>query len=182
MNTATKLLQLNPVFLDTETTGLGRYDEIVEVAVVDLDGSVLINTLVRPASAFRPASSRFTASPTVTWPAPGVRSRLAGIAAAGADHPSRLHLQRGIRFTHDRAVAHALQDAPRRAGPWPVPDADVCKVQRPARRESGRLPPAQTGGRRAQVPACRAATGCTSSLADAELARRLLLHMAGRFL
>lgn len=34
--------------MDTETTGLGTDAEIVEIAVIDQDGSELLNTLVRP--------------------------------------------------------------------------------------------------------------------------------------
>ena len=37
------------VFLDTETTGLGGQAEIVDLAVVASDGTVLINQLVKPA-------------------------------------------------------------------------------------------------------------------------------------
>jgi len=37
------------VVLDTETTGTRHLDEVVQVAVVDSGGSVLLNTLVRPA-------------------------------------------------------------------------------------------------------------------------------------
>ena len=37
----------DPVALDTETTGRGRDDEIVELAAVDRNGNVLVNTLVR---------------------------------------------------------------------------------------------------------------------------------------
>jgi DNA polymerase-3 subunit epsilon len=36
------------VYLDTETTGLGDDDEVVDLAVVGWDGTVLIDTLVRP--------------------------------------------------------------------------------------------------------------------------------------
>lgn len=36
------------MILDTETTGLDYDDKIVEIAVIDLDGNVLINTLVDP--------------------------------------------------------------------------------------------------------------------------------------
>jgi DNA polymerase-3 subunit epsilon len=36
------------VFLDTETTGLGRDAEVVDMAVVAGDGRVLLDTLVRP--------------------------------------------------------------------------------------------------------------------------------------
>jgi DNA polymerase III epsilon subunit-like protein len=37
-----------PVFLDTETTGLDNNAEIVEISIVDYDGSVLLDTLVKP--------------------------------------------------------------------------------------------------------------------------------------
>ncbi|RLD10541.1 MAG: 3'-5' exonuclease [Chloroflexota bacterium] len=37
-----------PVYLDTETTGVGKSDVIVEIAVIDYDGSILVNSLVRP--------------------------------------------------------------------------------------------------------------------------------------
>lgn len=37
-----------PIFLDTETTGLDPRDQIVEIAVVDSDGAVLFESLVRP--------------------------------------------------------------------------------------------------------------------------------------
>ena len=36
------------VFLDTETTGLGGDAEVIEIAVVARDGSLLLDTLVRP--------------------------------------------------------------------------------------------------------------------------------------
>jgi DNA polymerase-3 subunit epsilon len=45
---ALSLLAAHPVFLDTETTGLLDVDEVVEVAVLDTDGTVLLNTLVKP--------------------------------------------------------------------------------------------------------------------------------------
>lgn len=34
--------------VDTETTGLAIRDKIVEIAIIDLDGNVLLNTLVNP--------------------------------------------------------------------------------------------------------------------------------------
>ncbi len=36
------------LYLDTETTGLGNTDEIVDIAVVDNAGRVLLDTLVKP--------------------------------------------------------------------------------------------------------------------------------------
>ena len=48
IKTARSILNQKPVYLDTETTGLERSDEIVEIALIDFDGSVLLETLVRP--------------------------------------------------------------------------------------------------------------------------------------
>lgn len=47
------------VVVDTETTGLGAHDEVVEVAAVASDGTLLMETLVRPRRAvMHPAASR----------------------------------------------------------------------------------------------------------------------------
>lgn len=42
----TKLLQPNDIILDTETTGLGAQDEIVQIAIIDAEGHTLLNSLV----------------------------------------------------------------------------------------------------------------------------------------
>src|SRR5690606_105710 len=36
------------VILDTETTGLSDDDEIIEIAIIDRNGHVLLNTLIKP--------------------------------------------------------------------------------------------------------------------------------------
>jgi DNA polymerase-3 subunit epsilon len=36
------------VYLDTETTGLGDRDELVDIAAIDNSGRVLLNTLIKP--------------------------------------------------------------------------------------------------------------------------------------
>ena len=41
-------LEVNALILDTETTGLGDDAEVVELAVIDCAGVVLLDTLVRP--------------------------------------------------------------------------------------------------------------------------------------
>jgi len=41
-------VELKPVYLDTETTGLKENDEIVEIAIIDHDGQALLESLVRP--------------------------------------------------------------------------------------------------------------------------------------
>ncbi len=56
--TAAQWLAQDPLVLDTETTGLGPQDEIVQVAVVDAAGEVLINTLVRPTRPIPPDATR----------------------------------------------------------------------------------------------------------------------------
>jgi DNA polymerase-3 subunit epsilon len=41
-------LDSDPLFLDTETTGLHSTDEIVEIAVLDAGGKSLLDTLIKP--------------------------------------------------------------------------------------------------------------------------------------
>lgn len=44
---AAQWLARDPLFLDTETTGLDRQAEVCDLAVVDAGGQVLLNTLIR---------------------------------------------------------------------------------------------------------------------------------------
>ncbi len=53
---ARRLLQRRPLFLDTETTTDGEPAEVVEVAVVGDDGTVLLDTLVLPQSPIAPSA------------------------------------------------------------------------------------------------------------------------------
>lgn len=75
-----------PVYLDTETTGLERGDEIVEIAIIDDTGECLFDSLVRPSQLIPAAATRVhhitdemvkTARP---WPTlwPQIRSLLMG--------------------------------------------------------------------------------------------------------
>jgi DNA polymerase-3 subunit epsilon len=41
-------LKHEPLYLDTETTGLGPNDEIVEVSLLDTQGEILVDSLVKP--------------------------------------------------------------------------------------------------------------------------------------
>jgi len=38
----------SPVFLDTETTGLGSSDQVIQVAIINYTGDILLSTFVRP--------------------------------------------------------------------------------------------------------------------------------------
>ncbi len=42
------LISRDPIILDTETTGLGGEDVIIEIAVVDIRGNVILDTLINP--------------------------------------------------------------------------------------------------------------------------------------
>lgn len=51
---ARQWIRENPVFMDTETTGLDKNAEIVEIAVIDCDGSILFESFVRPSRPIPP--------------------------------------------------------------------------------------------------------------------------------
>lgn len=51
---AKQKLAQKPLYLDTETTGLGRLDEIVEISILDSEGDVLLDQLVRPTKPIPP--------------------------------------------------------------------------------------------------------------------------------
>jgi DNA polymerase III subunit epsilon len=48
IQTARQAILQKPVYLDTETTGLDRNDEIIEISIVDEDGLVLLESFVKP--------------------------------------------------------------------------------------------------------------------------------------
>jgi DNA polymerase-3 subunit epsilon len=55
---ARQLLSQNPVYLDTETTGVERNSEIVEICVLDDDEKILLETLVKPGGKIPPDATR----------------------------------------------------------------------------------------------------------------------------
>jgi DNA polymerase-3 subunit epsilon len=55
---AREVLASPTVVIDTETTGLTKTAEIVQIAVVDLDGTVLLDSLVRPAQSIPAPATR----------------------------------------------------------------------------------------------------------------------------
>jgi DNA polymerase-3 subunit epsilon len=63
IDAARQVLAAKPVYLDTETTGLNASDEIVEISIVDHDGTVLLETLVKPS---RPIPAEATAIHGIT--------------------------------------------------------------------------------------------------------------------
>ncbi len=55
---AQEMLSQGPVYLDTETTGIGPNDEVVEICVLNPAGQVLVDTLVKPQGNVHPEAVR----------------------------------------------------------------------------------------------------------------------------
>lgn len=53
---AKQLVNINALVLDTETTGLGERDEIVEISIIDMRGNVFIDTLIKPTILIPPSA------------------------------------------------------------------------------------------------------------------------------
>lgn len=58
IQTAQNILKETPIFLDTETTGLGKDAEVIELAVVDDEGKVLMDQMFRPANPIPPGATK----------------------------------------------------------------------------------------------------------------------------
>ncbi|HTX80142.1 MAG TPA: 3'-5' exonuclease [Longilinea sp.] len=105
---ARQVIAQQPVYLDTETTGLDKQDEVVEITIVDDEAKVLFTSLVRPAQAIPPSSTAINGitndmvKGAPTWPAlwPTVRGHLLGkvVAAYNADFDLRLMQQSLTRY------------------------------------------------------------------------------------
>ncbi len=100
---AQKELNLKPVYLDTETTGLEKFDQIVEICVLDFDGSVLVDSLVKPTSKIPTGVTKLhgitdeMVEDKPTWPEiwPSVQAALTGrhVAIYSADYDVRMMKQ-----------------------------------------------------------------------------------------
>ncbi len=55
---ARELLQLKPVFLHVETTGRGEQDEVIDISIVDYNGRVMLEALIRPSIPIPESASR----------------------------------------------------------------------------------------------------------------------------
>ena len=108
IETAQAVIKNNPVYLDTETTGLGPSDEIIEISIIADDGSVLLETLVKPS---QPIPAGATAIHGITdeevksarsWPIvwPEVRAALFGrmVVIYNAEFDLRLLQQSHARY------------------------------------------------------------------------------------
>jgi DNA polymerase-3 subunit epsilon len=55
---AKQVIAQAPIYLDTETTGLEKTDEIVEISIIDDAGIVLLNSLVKPSQTIPASATR----------------------------------------------------------------------------------------------------------------------------
>jgi DNA polymerase-3 subunit epsilon len=97
---ARSILGQKPVYLDTETTGLDRDDEIVEISIVDYDGKLLFTSLIKPRKPI-PADaqrihhiSNIDVAKVQAWPIqwPNIRSFLYGRTIAAYNTPFDLRM------------------------------------------------------------------------------------------
>lgn len=99
------------VILDTETTGLSRSDEIIQVAVLAGDGRVLLDTYVRPTQPIPAEATRIhgitdqdvSAAPSF----PEIHDRLQGLLAGKT--VVIYNAEFDLRMLHQTLVRHGLQ-------------------------------------------------------------------------
>jgi DNA polymerase III epsilon subunit-like protein len=105
---ARQVLAQNPVYLDTETTGLEKTDEVVEITILDPEGQVLLNSLVRPSQPIPAGAERIhgisneMVQKAPAWPIlwQQIRPLLIGktIVAYNSDYDHRLLQQSHARY------------------------------------------------------------------------------------
>ena len=166
-----------PIYIDTETTGLDRTDEVVEISIVDFDGTILLSSLVKPSQPIpRDAQSihgitNDMVQSAPSWPIlwPRVREIFYGRTIAAYNAPFDLKM---MQQSHSRYRI-----------PWRE-NLDMLDVLRlysdykglwdPARR-SMRFFKLEEAGRSFQIPLPNA----HRSTADALLTRAVLHSIAG---
>lgn len=105
---ARQMIDKQPVYIDTETTGLDRTDEVVEICIVADDGQVLLESLVKPSRPIPPGAIAIhhitddMVAGAPTWPVlwPTVRASLFNrvVAAYNADFDLRMMMQSHARY------------------------------------------------------------------------------------
>lgn len=105
---ARRYSQSRPVFLDTETTGLDDSAEIVEITLIDHQGMILVDTLVKPRRRIPLAASRIHGitdqhvANSPTWPEvwPEVERNLLNntVGVYNADFDARMLFQSNQQY------------------------------------------------------------------------------------
>ncbi len=169
-------LQEKPVYLDTETTGLERDDEIVEIAIVDHEGNTLIDTLVRPNRPIPTTATRINGISNEMvklarpWPIlwPQIRSVLAGrlVVIYNAEFDLRMMQQSHAQYRQ----------------PWRENINALCAMKLYAQYR-GEWDPTRRAYRNYKLDVARQQCGLAlpnshRAMADAQLARALFHYMA----
>jgi len=105
---ARQVLSQQPVYLDTETTGLERTAEIVEISVIDDAGTILLDSLVKPIRSIPSNATQIhgitneMVQPAPAWPIlwQQIRPLLLGktIVAYNSDFDYRLMMQSHAQY------------------------------------------------------------------------------------
>lgn len=176
---ALRWLEGNPLFLDTETTGLQSDDEVCDLAIINAHGAVLFNSFICPtqpipaeAYAIHGISDRDVSSaPSYADVLPQLRSLLDGqrVITYNASFDERLLRQ--------SAAAHGLQAAGLRCTWW---DA----MEEYARFHGDWNPKRQTFRWQTLSNAANqcglVSIGAHRALADAKMCLQLIRHMAAQ--
>ena len=175
--TAQAKVQLKPVYLDTETTGLETGDQVVDICILDHDGTVLVDSLVNPGRAIPLTATRIhgitdeMVADAPTWAElwPEIGAALAGrrVGVYNAEFDLKL-----MKQSHRK---YKLR--------WPLADADFFCVMKLYAQFYGewnsyygayRWHTLEQAGRQCRI----ALPNAHRARADALLARAVLLYMA----
>ncbi len=170
------LMRRDFLVLDTETTGLGAADQIVEIAIVDQTGAARLHQRVKPSAPIPPAASRIH----------GIHDR----DVAGAPSFRQIYIQLSVLLAGQIMVAYNMDFDWRllqqTASIYNLPEPRVakrdCAMQQYARYKGER----KSNGRsyrphKLSAAAQReglAATGAHTALGDARMTLALLRKMA----
>lgn len=176
---AARIVALNPLYLDTETTGLENWDEVIEVGLVDSSGKVLLETLIKPQGSIPPDATRIhgisdrevRTAPTWRQIWPQLERILEGrhLAIYNAEYDLRMMRQSHARYSMPWASpilqSHCIMQLyAQYRGEW-----------NPARR-SYRWHSLDTAGKQCGIQL----SNTHRAVDDTLLARAVLLHMAER--
>lgn len=100
VNLARQILAQNPVYIDTETTGLERDDEVIEISIIESDGTLLFTSLIKPTRPIPLDAQRIhhikdaDVASAPAWPIlwPKIRSFLYGRSVAAYNAPFDLRM------------------------------------------------------------------------------------------
>lgn len=174
---ARQYLERKPVYLDTETTGMDPRDAIVEVAVVDHEGAMLLEQLVRPHIPIPTGATRIH----------HITDEMVGAAPTWGDVWPQLAMllrERQTGIYNEEFDLRMLQQSHRYARlewqPTALSSFCIMKLYADFRNEPGPYGTPRWHRLEDAARQCRVAlTGAHRALSDARLARAVLMAIAG---